>query len=188
MITVESFFNHDMVLNLLNNISDKYKHIYTKRKNEYYKKIGKRKTKLCTSINIYNYKIEYKILAEDCIRINVREFENNNFSKTIGTDIYVYKNKLYRADDTYNFNKKYEVAVFNNNYDFDKLDLFLTNEINKIINNSISYICVDCKSKFNLSIGEFNFLINKKFKLPCRCKSCRSKRKQLNNIQEDINI
>ena len=187
MCTVESFFNHDIIINLLNKLNQKYINVYIKRRNKKERKIGRNKYVDIFVTNVYNYKIKFKIIAEDCIRINVCEIENDRFDKTIGTDIYLYKNKLYRSRKTWDcFNDKYELEIFKNNSDFNKLNLFLTKEINKIISNNSSHICLDCNTKFTLEIGEFNFFINKGIQFPRRCKQCRDKRKELNSKKEEL--
>jgi len=178
MDTVEPFFDHNIIIELLNELNLNYIDLYYKQKNEHTKKIGRKKTITYFVTDKYNYKIKYKIIAEDCIRINIYEIKNDSFDRSIGTDIYLYKNKLYRSNNSWDcFSDKYESEMFNNKSDINKLKLLLINEINKIIYDHMDCVCLDCNKNFKLKIGEFNFYVDKRLQFPRRCKNCREKRK-----------
>ncbi|TPF17953.1 competence protein CoiA family protein [Priestia megaterium] len=90
-------------------------------------------------------------------------------------EYYYYRlNLRHRLDEGFNLHS-FDITTYIK--EINDSDLIFDYFIKKIKKHSINVKCIHCEEKFNLTSDEVVFYKNNNLRLPKRCKSCRSKRK-----------
>lgn len=184
MRTINRFENKNEILKILDKMKNVYNN-YILRVDEIdkgysiWRKIKKEEIK---------FSICYSFLAEDLIQIKFNKGDVFIGLLNPNINICLYYNKLYRCDHIKNPEELKDAKLikeFKSEKDWKEFENILKDIMNKLIQKDMhKNYCVDCGEKLFIELGEINFFINKKFILPRKCKSCRTKRKQTKHKED----